>query len=146
MHRAAIALASALFAGAPAAATEPGKDWPDIVGRWRAVAFPDGGRPTLPIAAIEFAPCGEAHLCGRIVGADGTCGAVTIEVERARGGVAYGTSRLRGEERSAALERTGDRLVISANPPSSMLIGRSIVNLVAQYRREGPPRCPPGVS
>ena len=43
MHRAAIALASALFAGAPAAATEPGKDWPDIVGRWRAVAFPDGG-------------------------------------------------------------------------------------------------------
>jgi hypothetical protein len=138
----------------PASAFETSAaEWPDIVGRWSATALPNGGKPTLPIAAVEIAPCGGTRLCGRLVETDGGCGPVMLRLTGAKSGTAFGDlAILAGAAPAppltepATLVRLGEKLVIRSQNSRVSPLSRWTLPLIAHYLREGPPRCAPAVS
>ena len=119
---------------------------PDIQGRWREDAQPNGPIRILKIGVLEIAPCGEAGLCGRRIHPDGTCGEIVLRVSRAAtGGPPDGTVTVGGRTMTASARYEEGELVVRAFPAANPL-SRRILPVVSTFRREGPARCAEGVS
>lgn len=133
-----LAVALLMITAMPASALETNRSWPDISGRWRAKA---AVQHTLPIRAIEIGRC-EGGLCGRIVNEDGRCGPVVLRLTEKRTGTLVGTILIEGVAMPAYAALQADWLLVGAHRPSTEP-GRKVLPLVAEYDRQGPPRCEP---
>jgi hypothetical protein len=133
-------MAGLVFAASTAGAA-PAADWPGVTGRWQAKV---GVQHTLPVRAIEIARCADG-LCGRIVEADGSCGPVVLRLTQNRTGTLLGTIAVDGMAMPAYAALQADWLLVGAHPPHPDRASRVVLPLVAEYDRQGPPRCAPRV-
>jgi hypothetical protein len=130
-------LTAGLVLAASAASAAPAADWPDITGRWQAKVRV---QHTLPARAIEIARCADG-LCGRIIGADGSCGPVILRLTENRTGTLLGTITIGGLAMRAYAARQAEGLLVGAHPPHPKRASQVVLPLVAEYDRQGPVRC-----
>lgn len=136
MFRPVLALSFVVAAVMTALAAE--SPWPDITGRWRVKP---AVHPTLPLRSIEIARCPEG-LCGRLVEVDGSCWKVVLWLTENRNGTLHGRVIIPNFTLAAYAALQGEWLLVGAFRPSRDP-NRTLLPLVAEYERQGPPRCPP---
>ena len=134
MFRPVLALAFVVAAVMPAPAAE--SPWPDITGRWRAKSQV---QHTLPIRALDIARC-PGGLCCRVVNEDGSCGPTVLRLTENRTGTLHGTILVEGISMPAYASPQAEWLLVGAFRRSADP-NRKVLPLVAEYDRQGPPRC-----